>query len=481
MKVSEYTSRLESTLIHPIIRSHKAYYGLVALLVLMVLWAGFAWSVQLKRGLVVTGLNNMVLWGFYITNFVFFIGISHAGTLISAILRVTNAQWRTSITRVAEVITVVALMTGASMIVIDMGRPDRVLNIFIFGRVQSPLVWDLVAVTTYLTGSLIYLYLPLIPDIAILRDRLASKEKIRELTYKTVGHSGRIIERESLRISNFRLAFYTMLAAGWRNTTEQKKRLELGISIMAWLIIPIAVSVHTVVSWVFAMTVRVGWNSTVFGPYFVVGAIFSGIASLLIAMALFRKAFHLEEYITIKQFRKLSLLLLVLDGVYLYFTAAEYLTVGYKLAESEKLLLTLLFVGEQAPLFWGFVVGGMLIPGALLAIPKTRNIPCIIVASILINIGMWIKRFVIVVPTLQIPLLPFDFGTYRATWVEWSITAGAFAGFSLLYVLFAKVFPIISIWEMAEEHEKESHEVVAEEQSAKVPSEIYSHRPLVRN
>lgn len=470
----EYTNRLESTLFHPIFYSTKGFYALVAVLGLTVLWAGYAWSVQLRQGLVVTGLRDVVIWGFYITNFVFFIGISHAGTLISAILRVTHVPWRTSVTRVAEVITVVALMTGASMIIIDMGRPDRVLNLFKFGRIQSPLVWDLLAVITYLTGSLIYLYLPLIPDIARLRDRVSNRMHLRELTYQRVDHSGKIVEKEVIRASAFKRFLYTTMAVGWRDTPTQKRRLERAISIMSILIIPIAVSVHTVVSWVFAMTVRVGWNSTIFGPYFVVGAIFSGIASLIIAMALFRKFLHLEEYITVKQFQSLGFLLLALNAIYLYFTAAEYLTVGYKLAESEKQLLSLLFVGQQAPLFWGFVLGGLLVPGLMIALPWTRNIPGIIAASVLVNVGMWLKRFVIIVPSLQVPLMPYDFGVYRPTWVEWSITAGAFAGFSLLYVLFAKVFPIVSFWEMAEDRARVEEAVAA---AVEKPASILAESP----
>ena len=445
MENRDFRARLEATVLQPLTKTGAGYKALVVFLFLVVGLGVYAYTTQLREGLIVTGMRDQVLWGLYITNFVFFICISHAGTLISAILRVTHAAWRTPVTRLAEVITVVALMVGALMPFIDMGRPDRVVNLIRYGRFQSPLVWDILAITTYLTGSLIYLYLPMIPDIATMRDRLGPTA------------------------SSLKRRLYSFLAVGWRGTPIQRQRLEKAIGIMAIVIIPVAVSVHTVVSWIFAMTLRPGWNSTVFGPYFVVGAIFSGIASILIVMVIFRRIFHLEEYLTQRHFVLLGYLLLVLNLLYIYFTFSEYLTVAYKLQIEDKKLLTLLFVGSQAPLFWGFVVGGLVVPALLVALPRTRNIPGIIVAAVLVNIGMWIKRFVIVVASLQVPLMPYDFGHYAPTWVEWSITAGAFAGFMLLFALFAKVFPVVSLWEVAEEREH---------QPAPAPREVPAPRPF---
>jgi len=430
MAATAERQRLEDTVLQPIRRPSRAHDAVLVFLGLVALWGLFAWSVQLRRGLIVTGMRDVVIWGLYITNFVFFIGISHAGTLISAILRVTQAGWRTSVTRMAEIITAVALMVGAIQIVFDLGRPDRLLNVFIYGRFQSPLIWDVFAVTTYLTGSMIYLYLPLIPDLALMRDRLAG-----------------IAPR-------WQQAMYRILAAGWTGTESQQRFLHRAINIMMIVIIPIAVSVHTVVSWVFAMTLRPGWNSTAFGPYFVVGAIFSGTAAIITAMVIFRRLFHLEEWITVKQFRYLGYLMLGLTLIYAYFTLGEYLTVWYKLPGEEKHLLELLFIGDRAPLFWFFVLGGLVAPALLVALPWTRTISGIVAASILVNIAMWLKRFIIVVPTLQVPLMPFDFGRYSPTWVEWSVTVGSFGWFLFLYALFARFFPLISIWEVVEEAEK---------------------------
>lgn len=418
--------RLEEVALGPMQGISRAWLAWVALLLLLVVMAFVAYGTQVANGLAVTGMRDTVVWGFYITNFVFFIGISHAGTLISAILRVTQAEWRRPVTRMAEVITGVALLIGATMPIVDLGRADRIPNLILHGRISSPVIWDLISISTYLTGSLIYLYLPLIPDIALARDRLRG------------------------RVSRLRWKLYHVLAVGWHDTPEQRQRLERGIGIMMILIIPIAVSVHTVVSWIFAMTLRAGWNSTVFGPYFVVGAIYSGVAGIITVMYLFRRVYRLGEYITEKHFRYLGLLMLALAVIYLYFTLAEYLTTAYKLEVGERLLLEELLLGQFAVPFWLFVIGGCLVPIFIVAMPRTRTVPLIVAASVLVNVGMWLKRFVIVVPSLEVPLMPYEWGVYDPTWVEYTITIGAFAAFALLFTLFAKLFPIISVWEIAE-------------------------------
>ena len=427
--VEDYRERLEHTVLSPLFRANRGYYVFISVLLALVAWGLYAYIVQLRYGLLATGMRDVVIWGLYLVNFVFFIGISHAGTLISAILRVTHAGWRTPVTRIAELITVVALSIGAVMPIIDMGHPERVWHMIVYGRFQSPLMWDLFAIISYLTGSLIYLYLPLIPDFALIRDRLGQ------------------------RASTLKRKAYTFLAVGWRGTPQQKQRLEKAIGIMAITIIPIAVSVHTVVAFVFSMTLRPGWDSTIFGIYFVIGAIFSGIATILIVMAIFRKFYHLEEYLTEKHFRNLSHLLLTSLILYLYLTISEYLTVGYKLKVEEKHLLEILMFGKNALWFWTFVVGGMLIPAFLIVFRRWATIPRLVTAAVLVNVGMWIKRFIIIIPTLQIPLMPFEFGAYTPSWVELSISAGAFAAFILVLALFAKVLPLISIWEVAEETE----------------------------
>lgn len=438
--------RLERTVLNPLRQTGTGYYVFVLLLLGIVGLGIYAYVVQLRYGLIATGMRDTVVWGFYIGNFVFFLGIAMAGTVISAVLRITHAGWRTPITRMAEVVTVAALFIGALMPIIDIGRPDRLWHIFTYGRFQSAIIWDVIVITTYLTGSLIYLYLPLVPDLALMRDRL--------------GRYASTVQRK----------IYTLLAVGWRNTPEQRQRLDKGIGILALAIIPMAVLTHTVASFIFSWMLRPGWNSTIFGIYFVIGAIFSGIATILIVMAIFRRFFHLEEYITERHFRNLSYLLLTSLLIYLYLVGTEYLTVGYNLIVEEKHLLELLLVGQNAPWFWLFVVAGFALPAMLLITRRGPAIPRIVTAAVLVNLAMWVKRFVIVVPALQVPLMPFEFGNYTPSWVEWSITAGAFAGFMLIFAIFAKLVPIISIWEVAEEMETAEYP-----QALEVPGRSFTH------
>ena len=418
----------------PIFRSLLAtgdgFRVLVGVLGAVIVWGILAWFVQLAYGLEVTGLRDYFFWGVYITNFVFFIGISHAGTLISAILRVTGAEWRRPITRMAEAITLFALLVAAPMVLVDIGRPDRIWELVVYGRIQSPILWDIISVTTYLAGSALYLYVPMIPDLAYLRDTLGAR-------------------------SPWRKRLYSILALGWHGSEKQARFLEKAIGVMALVIIPVAVSVHTVVSWIFSMTLRAGWRSSIFGPYFVIGAIFSGIAAIITAMWIFRRVYHLENYITDRHFKNLGLLLLVFNLIYIYFTFSEYLTMSYVAEGSETYLLEMLFGSAHAPSFWFMIATGLLIPAVLLALPWFRTPNWILVASLLINVGLWLKRYLIVIPTEHNPFLPIqrvptEWAQYTPTWVEWSITAAAFAGFILMYALFSKVFPIVSLWETRE-------------------------------
>ncbi len=414
----------EDRLLAPIEYTGPGFYWTVAILSVFVLWGALAYSVQFYEGLGVTGLHQPVGWGFYVTNFVFFIGISHAGTLISAILRLSKAEWRRPITRMAEVITVMVLFIGAGQILIDLGRPDRIMNVIRHGRYQSPLLWDATSISAYLTASLTYLYLPMIPDIAILRDR-SKKRKL----------------------------FYSVLALGWTGTEHQQRVLNRAIAIMAVLVIPIAVSVHTVVSFVFSMTLQPMWHSTIFGPYFVVGAIFSGIAALIVAMIVFRKAYGLEPYLKPIHFRYLGQLLLIMALLWFYFTFAEYLT-GYYGAEPEEMkVFWAKFSGPFWPLFWGMVLCNFVIPLIFLARLSHHTVGKVLTASLAVIVGMWLERYIIVVPTLSHPRLPFPEGIYGPSWVEWGLMARSFALFALFYVLFTKFCPIISIWEIREGRE----------------------------
>jgi Ni/Fe-hydrogenase subunit HybB-like protein len=415
----------DKILFEPIMKTGRSFYMASSILAAFILWGIYAYLVQYHTGLAVTGLSRQIFWGVYITNFVFFIGISHAGTLISAVLRVTHAEWRRPITRCAELITVIVLFFGVGSVLIDLGRPDRMLYAIRYAQFQSPLLWDVASITLYLAASSVYLYVALIPDIAILRD-----------------HAGK------------RRWFYEIFALGWNGTEGQHRRLEKAITFMAILVMPVAVSVHTVVSFVFAMTIQPMWHSAIFGPYFVAGAIFSGIAALILAMALIRKFYHLEAYLKPVHFNNLGILLLVMALLWFYFTFAEYITVLYGREPVQMAIFSSKVTGRFAPYFWGMFFFCFAIPLPVLSFRKTRTIAGTLIASISILIGMWLERFVIIVPTLTYQRLSIGTPVYFPTWIEWSILTGCVSCFILLYMVFTKLFPIVSIWEIREGREK---------------------------
>src|SRR5512143_335998 len=340
-----WRERLEERVLAPLRSTGWRYYAWIMFLLATLGWGLFAYSQQLINGLIVTNMRDRISWGLYIASFVFFIGISHAGTLLSAILRVTRAQWQMPITRMAEFITGVALMVAALFPAIDMGRPDRLANMLLFGRWQSPLIWDILAIITYLTGSLIYLYLPLIPDFGLCRDRLGPQAPA------------------------WQRWLFTTAAAGWKGTPAQRQALERAMSIMMIVIIPVAVSVHTVVSWVFAMSLRDPMNSTLVGGVFV---------------AVLRWVLHLEEFVTKTQFVYLGYLLATLAAIMGYLNISEYVTTGYKMEEGIAFHIQQLMVGPFAGLFWFYILGGILLPILLVFYARTRTIKGIIAAAVLV-------------------------------------------------------------------------------------------------
>jgi molybdopterin-containing oxidoreductase family membrane subunit len=407
----------------------RGWYITAAVSGAVFLAAILAFAYQLSSGIGVWGINRPVMWALDITNFVFWIGISHAGTLISAILRVTGAEWRRPITRCAEAITVFALMIGAMFPIIHLGRPWLFYWMMpypnergLWPNFRSPLTWDFFAINTYLLGSLIYLYLPLIPDLALIRDKSNGP----------------------------RCRLYGLLSLGWRGTQLQWERLEKAVQVMAVVIIPVAVSVHTIVSWDFAMTIRPMWHSTIFGPYFVTGAIFSGIAALILAMGVIRQVFHLEQYLRPVHFNNLGLLLLTMSLIWFYFTFSEYLTVWYGNQPGEMEVFRSKISGAYSPLFWTMVLCCFVIPVPLLAFKRRRTVGGTVAASALVVAGMWIERFLIVVPTLAKPELSFNSRSYAPTWVEIMLALGTLGYFVLLYAVFTKFFPIIAVWEYKE-------------------------------
>ncbi|MBI4486972.1 MAG: polysulfide reductase NrfD, partial [Acidobacteria bacterium] len=367
--------RINDDLMRPLLRTSWRFWALLIFLGSIVLSGIGAWFYQMYNGFGVSGVRWPIFWAFYVTNFVFWIGISHAGTLISAILRLVDAGWRRPVTRCAEVITVFALMIGAMFPIIHLGRPWLFFFLIpfpnergIWPNFRSPLVWDLFAINTYLTGSVLFLFLPMIPDFALIRDRT----------------------------SGWRKRIYGALALGWQGTPKQWHRLESAMQIMAIAIIPVAVSVHTIVSFDFSMAPVPMWHSTMFGPYFVAGAIFSGIAALIVAMAVLRKFLHLEAYLHPLHFQNLGMLLLTMSLLWAYFVFAERLTIWYGNDPAEIAVFTVTQRGSFAPLYWTMIVCNFAIPLAILSIKKLRTITGCVVASTTVLIGMWLERFLII-------------------------------------------------------------------------------------
>src|ERR1051326_4023818 len=430
--------RITDDLLRPLQKTTWRFYLLVAFLGSIVVAGLCTWLYQMYNGFGVSGINNPVYWAFYITNFVFWIGISHAGTLISAILRLVNAGWRRPVTRCAEVITAFALMIGAMFPIIHLGRPWLFFWLMpypserqIWPNFRSPLVWDFFAISTYRTGSSLFLYLPTIPDFALVRD-------------KTTG---------------FRRRVYSILALGWSGTTKQWHRLESAMQIMAIAIVPVAVSVHTIVSFDFSMAPTPMWHSTIFGPYFVAGAIFSGIAALILAMASLRKFLHLEKYLHPVHFENLGKLLLMMSLLWGYFVFGERLTTWYGNDVSEMTVFWQTQRLSYAPLFWTMVTVNFIIPILILSFRKTRTIAGCVVASFGVVVGMWLERFLIIVPALSHKPLPYSWGHYMPRTPEILLLVATFGAMVMFYVLFSKVVPIISIWEMKiGQHPQLAHE-----------------------
>ncbi|MEJ5264309.1 MAG: NrfD/PsrC family molybdoenzyme membrane anchor subunit [Bacteroidales bacterium] len=386
---------------------------------------------QLQTGLGITGMRDIVSWGLYISTFVLFIAISLIGSLTSAILKLLNQHWATPITRLGEIVAVGSLIGALLIIVVDMGRPERLWHIFVYGRLQSPIVWDIIVVNTYLIISLLLYYLPLIPDLHILH-------------------------RRNLMGRGFKAKIIKFLTFGWQGTEEQNITLHKALHALMIIVIPVALSIHTVTAWLFANTLRPGWDSTNFGPYFVSGAFVAGAALMIILIYGARKVFLLHDYLRPLHFDRLGKLLVLLMLVYLYFNINEYLVPAYKMREHEKHLLDSLFTGEFAYLFWFSQFGGLILPTFLLIFKPLRKPLPLTIISFIVLVAAMIKRYLIVIPTLTHPFLPIQnypeyYKHYSPTLPEVSITVGCMAVVLLVITILMKIFPVVPLYETAKE------------------------------
>lgn len=406
----------------------KIWMGFLTLI--LVICLGF-YYLQLRKGLGVTGMHDIVSWGIYISNFVFFIAASLIGMLISSVVGMIGYKWIKPISRIAEIIAVAFALVAGLVIITDMGRPDRLDHLLLYGRIQSPIIWDIAVVITYVALSLLLLYIPLIPDIALCKEKLTGLPKFQQKIYK-------------------------VLSLGWANTPNQFKTIKRYFQILLITIIPVALAIHTVTSWLFAMTLRTGWDSPIFGPYFVSGAFVAGCASVIIAMYFIQRNYKLQNYITDLHFDKMGKLLVLVSLVYVYFNVNEIIVPGYKFKPSEVEHIGNLLYGHDSILFWMVQVGGLVIPFMLLMIPQMRKpLPSMLI-SLVILVAAWFKRYLIVVPTQLTPYYPIQnmperYHTYLPTIPEIAITVGSLVLVVMIVTILSKVFPVVSVWEMKEE------------------------------
>jgi len=426
------------TILAPVRRVSKADYLLWGILLALILTGLGAWTWQFIEGLGITGMNRPVYWGVYITNFVFFIGLAHSGTFISAILRIAGQSWRAPLTRAAEAITLFSLPFGAGSIIIDMGRPERLLNLIFYGRFQSPILWDVTAVSLYMLSSIVFFYLSLLPDIALCRDRLKD-------------------------VPRWQHRMYEILALGWNHSPEQYHRLEKVLDGMAVFMTMLVVTVHTVVSWLFGMTVQPGWHTALIGPFFLLGAILSGTAAVVIVLSILRKVYHLENVLHIGLFNSLRKLLITFVLGWLYMMIAEHLTIGYSNMTEEMAVLNDKFSGTYSVIFWSMAAFVFVIPLLIFLFKGKNSVGWMVAASVLINIGMWLERFIVIIPTEVSPRMLHGMGAghYLPALPEVMITVACFSGLILLYAIFTRFFPIVPIWETAESLPGHAHSAPA--------------------
>jgi Ni/Fe-hydrogenase subunit HybB-like protein len=428
---AEIRLQMEHDIIAAMQKPRLSYWVVVALCG-MVFAAGIvgAWGYQIYKGMGVAGIMNPVGWGVYITNFVFWVGIAHSGTLISAVLFLFRAKYRSSFNRAAEAMTVIAVMCAGMYPLIHLGRVWYFFWLFpypnqrmIWANFKSPLEWDVFAVSTYLIVSVVFFYVGLIPDFAIVKRYTKGAKRW----------------------------IYSALSLGWRGTREQWRHYNTLYALLAGLATPLVLSVHSVVSWDFAMSVVPGWHTTIFAPYFVAGAIFSGTGMVFTLLIPLRKLQRLERMITPDHFDRLAKVMLLTSLIVGYAYASEFILAYYSGNIYEYGIFQHRAIGYYKYFYWGMVTCNTIIPLLLFKKSLRRNLPFLFVISIFVNIGMWLERFVIIVTSLAHEYIPYSHGNYTPSWVEGAITAGTFGFFFMMFLLFAKFLPVVAVTEKKEE------------------------------
>ena len=422
--------RIDNTVLRGLLRPSIGFFMFVGLAMACLVFGGLCYFHQLRVAIGVAGINNPVHWGVYITNFVFWVGIAHSGTLISAILYLFRAQWRTSINRIAEAMTLFAIATAGLFPLIHLGRVWLVYYMMpypnqrqLWINFRSPLIWDVFAINTYMLVSAMFFYVGLIPDLATVRDRSTGLRK----------------------------KIYGAISLGWRGTNSQWKHHKMTYLLLAGLATPLVISVHSVVSWDFAVSLIPGWHSTIFAPYFVAGAIFSGCAMIIVILLPMRKFFGLEELVTQRHFSMICKMLVFMSLIITYSYFAEFFIAWYSGNTFEQQSFYNRAFGTYAPLFWLMIAFNSVLPLTLLSGRLRSNIVYGYIVALCVLVGMWLERFVIIVTSLSHDYDPYAWGTYTPTIYEIGVTVGSFGMFFLMIASFTKVLPVVAISEMKEQ------------------------------
>lgn len=424
------TDKISNVVLWPLNRTPRQWYIALGIgfVVMQLLFVSMAFLFFVGVG--IWGIVIPIAWGFAIVNFVWWIGIGHAGTLISAILLLLKQDWRTSINRFAEAMTLFAVVQAGMFPILHLGRPWLAYwllpypnSMWLWPQPRSPLIWDVFAVSTYLTVSLLFWYVGLVPDLATMRDR-AQKQWQRIL--------------------------FGVFALGWRGSTRHWARYQMAYLLLAGLATPLVVSVHTVVSWDFAISLIPGWHTTIFPPYFVAGAIYSGFAMVLTLAIPARKWFHLEDLITMRHLDCCAKVMLGTGLIVAYGYMMETFMAWYGGNQYDWFMMKNRMAGPYAPWYWLLITCNIVIPQALWSSRVRLNIPLLFVLSLVVNVGMWLERFIIVVTSLHRDFLPSSWGMYYPTEWDWATFCGTLGFFTVLMLLFIRLLPAISIFEIRE-------------------------------
>lgn len=441
-----------------ITRPNLAWILKIALLVAVICLGLYGMVRQFIDGHLITGMRDNVVWGVYIVDFVFMLGLSYAGALLAGIFHLGRVEWAKPLQRILKLITVFSLLLGPIYILLCLGRPERVLNLFLYPRIQSPIIWDVIAIFTDLIFCIVYMYFTYIKDFALIRDNA-----------------------DALKLPEWRKNLYTKLAFGYRGTPDQTKLLNQALDIMAAIIIPTTIIAYSLLAWLFGMNLRVGWHSSILAPFFVLSAVYSGTALLIIIMWVYRKSQKLERSLNDEHFTYLGFGMLVLSLFFGYFYFSEYITDWYNMQKPFHLLWDKYF--DFSRYGYPFVISIFAVaflPTIIIGIRWFRSVNSIAATAFVSLIGLWVIKYLMIVPVLETPYLPMqdlreDWSNYTATWVEWSLTVTGIAGFILLFMLIAKLAPIMPISEMLEKSRKGEWKQFFKSKQDKITSKNIEH------